>query len=101
MTTTQHKEVTFPLPIGYVDGLNNCYNTCTMRMPCPEDETDALEEVGDNQSDDYYVSLLAKVIIRFESIHHITPIMIRNLYATDFEYLQQVYQRLKQGLPID
>ena len=102
MTQTQNKEVTFYLPIGYVDGAGNLYQTCTMRPPTPEDEEIALKEAGGiRDSHEYHLYLLAKVVLRFELQEDISPMVIRNLYATDFDYLIYICELLKQGLPVD
>jgi len=88
-------EVTFTLPRGYVDSQGQVHREGTMRLATARDEIEPLRdaEVRSNQA---YLSvlLLARTVTRIGDISHITPELIENMYAVDFDHLQRLYERL-------
>ena len=38
--------------------------------------------------------LLARVLTRLGTITEVTPAIVENLYATDFDHLQRLYERI-------
>lgn len=88
-------EVTFTLPRGYVDSQGQVHREGTMRLATARDEIEPLRdaEVRTNQA---YLSvlLLARTVTRIGDISHITPELIENMYAVDFDHLQRLYERL-------
>jgi len=88
-------EVTFTLPRGYVDGQGTVHREGTMRLATARDEIEPLRdpEVRVNQA---YLSvlLLARTVTSIGDVGIITPELIEDLYAVDFDHLQRLYERL-------
>jgi hypothetical protein len=88
-------EVTFTLPRGYVDGQGTVHREGTMRLATARDEIEPLRdpEVRVNQA---YLSvlLLARTVTSIGDVGTITPELIEDLYAVDFDHLQRLYERL-------
>jgi hypothetical protein len=88
-------EVTFTLPRGLVDSQGQVHREGTMRLATARDEIEPLRdaEVRTNQA---YLSvlLLARTVTRIGDVANITPELIENMYAVDFDHLQRLYERL-------
>ena len=88
-------EVTFTLPRGYVDSQGTVHREGTMRLATARDEIEPLRdpEVRVNQA---YLSvlLLARTVTSIGDVGTITPELIEDLYAVDFDHLQRLYERL-------
>ncbi|SRR5688572_7848 len=91
-------EVTFTLPRGYVDSQGTVHREGTMRLATARDEIEPLRdpEVRTNQA---YLSvlLLARTVTRIGSVATITPELVEDLYAVDFDHLQRLYERLNSN----
>jgi hypothetical protein len=88
-------EIEFTLPRGYVDADGNLHREGTMRLATARDEIEPLREVEVRQNQAYLaVLLLARTITRIGDIREITPELVENLYAADFDHLQRLYERI-------
>lgn len=88
-------EVPFTLPRGYVDPAGNVHREGTMRLATARDEIEPLRD-AEVRSNEAYLSvlLLARTITRIGDVTAITPELVENLYAVDFDHLQKLYERL-------
>ena len=88
-------EVEFTLPRGYLDPSGTLHQSGTMRLATARDEIEPLRDVEVRQNQAYVtVLLLARTITRLGTITDITPELVENLYAADFDHLQRLYERL-------
>ena len=88
-------EVEFTLPRGYPDPSGTLHQSGTMRLATARDEIEPLRDVEVRQNQAYVtVLLLARTITRLGTITDITPELVENLYAADFDHLQRLYERL-------
>jgi hypothetical protein len=88
-------EYAFTLPRGYVDAHGAVHRDGTMRLATARDEIEPLRDANVRQNEAYLtVLLLARVVTRIGDVNQITPEMIEQLYAADFDHLQRLYERL-------
>lgn len=88
-------EYAFTLPRGYVDAEGTLHRDGVMRLATARDEIEPLRDAGVRQNEAYLtVLLLARVITRIGGIEEVTPELVEGLYATDFDHLQRLYERL-------
>jgi hypothetical protein len=88
-------EIEFTLPRGYVDANGNLHREGTMRLATARDEIEPLRDVDVRQNQAYLsVLLLARTITRIGEFTEITPDLVENLYAADFDHLQRLYERI-------
>ena len=88
-------EIAFTLPRGYVDERGNVHREGTMRLATARDEIEPLRETEVRQNQAYLaVLLLSRTITRVGEITDITPALVENLYASDFDHLQRLYERI-------
>ena len=91
-------EIGFTLPRGYADGPGTVHREGAMRLATARDEIEPLGELGVRQNQAYLaVLLLARTITRIGDITDITPALIETLYATDFDHLQRLYERINSN----
>lgn len=91
-------EFPFTLPHGYVDGEGTLHREGVMRMANAIDEIAPLKDPRVRANPGYLaVILLARVVTRLGEVEPINPKVIENLYAGDFAYLQELYNRINQG----
>jgi hypothetical protein len=88
-------EIAFTLPRGYVAADGTVHREGVMRLATARDEIEPLRspEVRDNQA---YLSvlLLARTVQRIGDVTEVTPQLIEDLFAADFDHLQRLYERL-------
>jgi hypothetical protein len=88
-------EIAFTLPRGYVGDDGTVHREGVMRLATARDEIEPLRspEVRDNQA---YLSvlLLARTVQRIGDVTEVTPQLIEQLFAVDFDHLQRLYERL-------
>lgn len=90
-------EFEFTLPKGYVDDTGTLHREGTMRLATAADEILPMRDPRVQQNPAYLtVILLARVITRLGSLKMITPMVIEGLFAGDFAYLQEMYNRVNQ-----
>jgi hypothetical protein len=88
-------EVAFTLPRGFVDAHGAVHRDGTMRHATARDEIEPLRDPSVRQNEAYLtVLLLARVITRLGDITDVTPELVEQLYAADFDHLQRLYERL-------
>lgn len=91
-------EYAFTLPRGLetADGL--VHREGTMRLATARDEIEPQRDPEVRRNEAYLaVLLLARVITRIGPITDITPTLVEDLYAADFDHLQRVYERLNSS----
>jgi hypothetical protein len=88
-------EIPFVLPRGYVDSEGRTHREGTMRLATARDEIEPLRDVAVRQNQAYLtVLLLARTVTRIGDITDITPQVVEDLYAADFDHLQRLYERI-------
>lgn len=88
-------EVSFTLPKGYVDTEGTLHREGTMRLATARDEIEPLREAQVRENEAYLtVLLLSRVVTRIGDVTDVTPGMIEELFAADFDHLQRLYERL-------
>ena len=93
--TTLRTEYAFALPRGYVDASGTVHRDGIMRLATARDELEPLRDPAVRENDAYLtVLLLARVDTRIGDQTAITPAVIENLYAADFDHLQRLYERI-------
>jgi hypothetical protein len=88
-------EFAFTLPRGYVDASGAVHREGVMRLATARDEIEPLRDADVRRNEAYLaVLLLARVVTRIGDVDDITPTVIEELYAADFDHLQRLYERL-------
>src|SRR5215210_2607768 len=88
-------EIEFTLPRGFVDAHGVVHREGRMRLATARDEIEPLREVEVRQNQAYLsVLLLTRTITRIGEVTEITPELVENLYAADFDHLQRLYERI-------
>jgi len=88
-------EVEFTLPRGYVGADGTLHREGTMRLATARDEIEPLRDPEVRQNEAYLsVLLLSRVVTKLGDVTDVTPDLIENLYAADFDHLQRLYERL-------
>ena len=91
-------EVAFTLPRGYVDPTGDVHREGRMRLATARDEIEPLRDAEVRQNQAYLsVLLLARTVTRIGEITDITPELVENLYAGDFDHLQRLYERINSN----
>jgi hypothetical protein len=91
-------EVAFTLPRGYVDPTGNVHRDGRMRLATARDEIEPMRDAEVRQNQAYLsVLLLARTVTRIGEITDITPELVENLYAGDFDHLQRLYERINSN----
>lgn len=104
MASTSHSsfqtEIEFELPKGYLDETGVLHRQGTMRLATAADEILPLRDPRVQQNEAYFVVIvLARVITRLGSLVDISTGVIEGLYASDFAYLQRLYDTLNAAEP--
>jgi hypothetical protein len=88
-------EFDFTLPRGISDGNGGVERDGVMRLATARDEIEPLRDPAVRSNEAYLtVLLLSRVVTRIGSVTEITPKVIEDLFAADFDHLQQLYERL-------
>lgn len=91
-------EIPFTLPKGYVDGNGNLHRDGRMRLATARDEVEPLGDAAVRQNQAYLsVLLVARTVTRLGEITEITPRLVEDLYAGDFDHLQRLYERINSN----
>ena len=97
-------EVDFELPKGYFDDkTGELHRRGVMRLATAADEILPLRDPRVQQNEAYLaVIVLSRVIVRLGSLPEIHTGLIEGLYASDFAYLQRLYEQLnaEEGLEV-
>ena len=90
-------EVAFTLPQGYADAAGNIHRDGVMRLATARDEIEPLRDPSVRSNGAYLsVLLLSRTVTRLGGLGHeqVTPELIQDLYAVDFDHLQRLYERI-------
>ncbi len=88
-------EYAFTLPLGYVDAAGAVHREGVMRLATARDEIEPLRDSAVRRNEAYVtVLLLARVITRIGAVTEVTPQLVEELYAADFDHLQRLYERI-------
>src|SRR2546430_4440849 len=88
-------EIAFTLPRGYLDAAGNVHREGAMRLATARDEIEPLRSAEVRQNEAYLsVLLLSRVVTRIGDVTDVTPDLVENLFAADFDHLQRLYERL-------
>jgi len=91
-------EVEFTLPRGYVDADGNLHRHGVMRLATAADEILPLRDPRVQQNQAYHaVIVLARVVTRLGDVPTIDTRVIENLFASDLDYLQRLYERINDS----
>jgi hypothetical protein len=91
-------ELPFTLPHGYVDAAGVVHREGTMRLATARDEIEPLRDREVRANGAYLsVLLLSRTITRLGTVGAITPDVVGDLYAIDFDYLQRMYERVNSS----
>ena len=92
---TLRTEYAFTLPRGHLDAAGVVHREGVMRLATARDELEPLRDPAVRENEAYLtVLLLARVVTRIGDLTAITPAVIENLYAADFDHLQRLYERI-------
>ncbi|HUA07341.1 MAG TPA: hypothetical protein VMB27_25800 [Solirubrobacteraceae bacterium] len=88
-------EISFTLPVGYVDDDGETHRDGTMRLATARDEIEPLRDPSVRANGAHLsVLLLARTVTRIGSVTDITPGLVEGLFAADFDHLQRIYERV-------
>ncbi len=92
---TLQTEYNFTLPHGFIDAEGNLHKEGVMRLATAFDEIAPMKDPRVQVNPAYLVViLLSRVIIRLGELETINPKVIEGLFAGDFAYVQDFYQRI-------
>lgn len=93
-------EFEFTLPQGYADEDGTLHRDGVMRLATAADEIKPLKDPRVQSNSSYLtIILLARVVTQLGTIDNVTPHVIENLFVSDLEYLQGLYERVNtQGM---
>ena len=93
--STLRTEIAFRLPRGLVDGEGRVHQEGTMRLATARDEIEPMRDAAVRQNPAYLtVLLLARTVTRIGDITEVSPTVIEDLFAADFDHLQRLYERI-------
>jgi hypothetical protein len=91
-------EIAFRLPRGFLDARGTLHQEGTMRLATARDEIEPMRDVAVRQNHAYLtVLLLARTVTRLGDITDVTPELIEDLFAADFDHLQRLYERINSN----
>jgi hypothetical protein len=95
---TLQTEFEFTLPTGYVDETGTMHRNGAMRLATAADEILPMKDPRVQQNPSYLgVILLSRVVTRLGEVKAISTKTIEGLFAGDFSYLQDLYNRINQN----
>jgi hypothetical protein len=88
----------FTLPRGYVDATGAVHRDGVMRLATARDEIEPLRAAAVKENPSYLsVLLLSRVVTRIGTVTSVTPEVVEELFAADFDHLQRLYERLNES----
>ena len=88
-------EYPFLLPRGYVDDAGVVHREGVMRLATARDEILPQRDPRVRENEAYLtVLLLARTVTRIGDFTEITPELVESLFASDFDHLQRLYERI-------
>jgi len=98
MSKTLQTEFSFKLPMGMVDENGELHREGSMRLATAADEILPMRDPRVQDNPAYLtVILLSRVVTSLGSLKSINPKVIEDLFAGDFNYLQEMYNRVNQN----
>ncbi len=95
---TFQTEFEFNLPMGYVEDEGNLLTNGIMRLATAADEILPLKDPRVQANPAYLtVILLSRVVIKLGNLPVIDTKVIESLFASDFAYLQDFYNRINDS----
>jgi hypothetical protein len=95
---TLQTEFEFELPKGYVEETGKVHKKGTMRLATAADEILPMKDPRVQSNPAYLtVILLARVVTKLGSLQAVNPKVIEDLFASDFNYLQDLYNRINEN----
>ena len=92
---------TFTLPRGYLDPDGASHHTGTMRLATARDEIETAQDPRVQENGAYLsVLLLSRVVTNLGNVAQVTPDVIEALFASDFAFLEDLYERLNAAEPV-
>ena len=92
---TLQTEFQFTLPQGYADDDGDLHREGVMRLATAADEIQPLKDPRVQSNGSYLtVILLSRVVTKLGSLDQVTPHVVENLFVSDLEYLQDLYERV-------
>ena len=92
---------TFTLPRGYIDQTGANHRTGTMRLATARDEIETAQDPRVMENDAYLsVLLLSRVVTSLGNVEQVTPNVVEGLFASDFSFLEDLYERLNAADPV-
>ena len=92
---------TFTLPRGYLDQDGGAHRTGTMRLATARDEIETAQDPRVQENEAYLsVLLLSRVITGLGELPQITPDVVEGFFASDFAFLEDLYERLNAAEPV-
>jgi hypothetical protein len=81
-----------------VDAEGEVHREGAMRLATARDEIEPLRD-AEVRSNEAYLSvlLLARTITRLGDVTEVTPDMVEDLFAVDFDHLQRLYERINSN----
>ena len=93
-------EIEFTLPRGYLAQDGSVQREGAMRLARARDELEVLRDPAVRRDDAYVaILLLARVVTRLGSVQ-ITPAVIEDLFAVDFEHLVRLFEQVNGDDPV-
>lgn len=90
-------EFEFQLPKGFMDATGTLHRKGTMRLATAADEILPLRDPRVQANQEYLsLILLSRVITKLGDIKDINTSLIEKLYAKDFYFLQEFYNRINE-----
>ena len=93
-------EVPFTLPQGYADAAGRIHRDGVMRLATARDEIEPLRDASVRTNGAYLsVLLLSRTVTQLGGFtaEQVTPDLIQDLYAVDFDHLQRLYERVNSS----
>lgn len=88
-------EYEFTLPEGYVDKDGTLHRKGVMRLATAADEILPMKDPRVQQNPSYLtIIILSRVVTRLGTLTDITSALMENLFAKDFAFLNDMYQRI-------
>ena len=92
----------FTLPKGYADDDGDLHREGVMRLATAADEIKPLNDPRVQANSSYLtVILLSRVVPELGDVEEVTPHVIEELFVSDLEYLQDLYERINAGEPVE
>src|SRR5579872_7102801 len=90
-------EFPFTLPLGYRDDDGNLHREGVMRLATAGDEILPLKDPRVQANPGYLaIIVLSRVVVRLGTLQMVNTKVIEDLFSADFNYLQQLYNRINQ-----